>query len=340
MKNNCCKKSKSIQSFNKIVNYNYKIVLSAKNLFLILITFLISINSIAQNKKEQILILTSQVDSLIQVINVKNSLIEKNLINIDNLERKNNENNIIQSNLRNELFLLNLNIDSILNILDSNKIEIQSKNNQILSLKNHEFKSPNLIYDCKGALGNSSSYYPFRMNGEMNGCIGKKCQEVPTDMELHSVILNISKDFNNDGIIDVMDLQSAIMEVGDINGDGKKDIYDINYPNKIKYTKTTINPQLIKDDQITSYYLSGKISDDGKKIILSAPIDILYPNLGEGGDEYARDEITEIYIAVGGEISLYKNKNIVVKGKIHYGITQSYIDGFIFEVEEIIGITK
>jgi hypothetical protein len=310
-----------------------------KNTITILFMFLL-MDCFSQSKKEQILILTSRVDSLIQVINSKNILIDKNLIEIGNLESKNNENNIIQSNLQNELFQLKVKFDSILNILDSNKIEIQSKNNQILSLKNNEFKSPNLIYDCKGALGNSSSYYPFRMNGEMNGCIGKKCEEVPTDMELHSAILNISKDFNNDGIIDVMDLQSAIMKVGDINGDGKKDIYDINYPNKIKYTKTTINPKLIKDDQITSYYLSGKISDDGKKIILSAPIDILYPNLGEGGDEYARDEITEIYIAVGGEISLYKNKNIVVKGKINYGITQSYIDGFIFVIEEIIGITK
>jgi len=252
MKKNCNIGLKNIKFSNKTSNLSFKIEFSTKKLFLILLSLLINTNSFAQSKKEQIIILTTRLDSLVQVINLRNTVIDENLKTINKLEQKTIENDLTHSKLQKELFQLKLNFDSILNIIDSNKIEIQAKNNQILSLKSHEFKSPSLIYDCKGALGNSSSYYPFRTNGEINGCIVETCEEIPSDIELHATILNIKKDFNNDGIIDVSDLEPAIKEIGDINEDGRKDIYDINYPNKIKYAKTTINPRLIKDDQITS----------------------------------------------------------------------------------------
>ena len=63
----------------------------------------------------------------------------------------------------------------------------------------------------------------------------------------------------------------------DLNQDGTIDIYDINYPQKIKYTIAIKNPSLIRDDGLTYYNLTGKISNDGEKIILDSPIDIVFP---------------------------------------------------------------
>jgi len=316
--------------------------MNEKNLLAIILFFLYVSDSNAQTKKEQIIILTSRIDSLFQVVDSKNTIIDESIKTIKNLENKINENNIIETKLQNDVLLSKLKYDSILNLLDSNtnKLETQLKNNKILSLQINELKNFNLKYDCREALGNSSSNYPYRISGVMNGCIGESCEVVPSDLELHAAILKISKDFNNDGIINVKDLESAIKEIGDINDDGKKDIYDLNYPNKIKYTKNIINPQVIKDDDITSYNLSGNISEDGTKIILSKPIYIIYPNLGDGNEEYLRVERKEIYISVGAEISLYKNKNIVVKGKLYSGNVKSYTDGFVFFIEEILGAIK
>jgi hypothetical protein len=84
----------------------------------------------------------------------------------------------------------------------------------------------------------------------------------------------------------------------------------------------------------------GKISIDGKKIILNYPIDIVFPNMGDGNEENLIDKRAEIFLSVGSEIVVYRNKIVVIKGKIVSGNTQSYADGFLFVVEDILGVVK
>ena len=48
----------------------------------------------------------------------------------------------------------------------------------------------------------------------------------------------------------------------------------------------------------------------------------------------------ELYLVVNPEIVVYRNKIVTLKGKITSGITQSYQDGFLFRVEDILGIVK
>jgi hypothetical protein len=195
-------------------------------------------------------------------------------------------------------------------------------------------------------VGNSTRNYPYRIYGNFSGCIGEDgdgesdCEKIPSDWDLHTAVLLLIEDFNNDSIIDVQDLEPAIKKIGDLNQDGSIDIYDIDYPKKIQHTNAIINPSIIKDDQVTSYNLMGKISIDGKKIILNYPIDIVFPNMGDGNEENLIDKRAEIFLSVGSEIVVYRNKIVVIKGKIVSGNTQSYADGFLFVVEDILGVVK
>jgi hypothetical protein len=45
-------------------------------------------------------------------------------------------------------------------------------------------------------------------------------------------------------------------------------------------------------------------------------------------------------LIVSNELIVYRNKNVVLKGKINSGITQAYKDLFLFQVDEIVGVAE
>jgi hypothetical protein len=291
----------------------------------------------AQNKKEQLLILANHIDSLNNLVSTKNN----------DIVEKQNQIAKLQLELGKSKSQLNENETQINNLqedLVETKQEISNKTtqNQVLTQQIIELEKRKIKYDCSGAVGNSVQNYPCRISGFSNGCIGEEghCEKIPSDWDLHAAILNLKKDFNNDSIIDIEDLGPAINLSEDLNQDGTIDIYDINYPQKIKYTIAIKNPSLIRDDELTSYNLTGKISNDGEKIILDSPIDIIYPDMVEGNEKYSKEKRMELYLVVNPEIVIYRNKIVTLKGKITSGITQSYQDGFLFRVEDILGVVK
>ena len=291
----------------------------------------------AQNKKEQLLILANHIDSLNNLVSTKNN----------DIVEKQNQIAKLQQELGERKYQLNENETQINNLqkdLIETKQEITNKTtqNQVLTQQIIELEKRTIKYDCSGAVGNSVQNYPCRISGFSNGCIGEEghCEKIPSDWDLHAAILNLKKDFNNDSIIDIEDLGPAINLSEDLNQDGTIDIYDINYPQKIKYTIAVKNPSLIRDDGLTYYNLTGEISNDGEKIILDSPIDIFFPYNGEGKEEFSKEKRMEIFLVVNPEIVVYRNKIVTLKGKITSGITQSYQDGFLFRVEDILGVVK
>ena len=150
----------------------------------------------------------------------------------------------------------------------------------------------------------------------------------------------LNDDFDQDGIIGVGDLESAVNEITDRNADGKMDIYDLIYPSPLKIISAVNNPSSIREDNGSSYILTGEISPDGDRLILQAPLNISYLNWVEGQSMYLTEKRSQIYLLASDDIIVCRNRKVVIKGKIQHGITQSYIDGFLFLVEEIIGVVN
>jgi hypothetical protein len=189
-------------------------------------------------------------------------------------------------------------------------------------------------------IGNSTTNYPIRITGEMSGCIGGGCEEVPSDIDLYKAIEVIDEDYNGDGVIGYEDLEPAINQTGDINRDGAIDLYDIVYPNEIKTTQSTGNSGAFIADDNMSYYLSGRISENGDRILFDYPIDISYFNALDSQNKTSTELRRELNLIVSNELIVYRNKNVVLKGKINSGITQAYKDLFLFQVDEIVGVAE
>jgi len=297
-----------------------------KKIMTIAITILF-LNSYAQ--KKQMIILNYRIDSLTQILSKQRNDSINMIIHINELEKVNT------------LLKIKLNErDSLNNILTNsniaNKSVIEKKNFEINTLSQRlshiENNYPKI--DCSSVIGNSNRRYPVRVSGESNGCIGDDCEEIPSDRILHDAVLKLKTDFNGDSIIDVNDLPYLIEKTGDLNKDSKIDIYDIVFPDPIKTTSLIINPNVIIADSLV-HSIIGIISKDGLYLNLQNPIGLIdqfYP--GEGSNKV---KTNKIQLAAPSNIIVYRNKLVVLKGKLLSGNTQTYENGFIFQVEEVVG---
>ena len=200
-------------------------------------------------------------------------------------------------------------------------------------------------YDFRWVIDNDMQNYPVRIDGTSSGCIGP-CAEIPRNIDLYYAILLINQDYNGDSIISISDLPDKIKEVGDINNDKLINIYDIIYPEKIKYFTSLNNQNMdttIKDYE--SVTIMGDLKLDGRRfwltlhhtvtitdIMSEANIDQTYTTKLEAG--------SKIHIGESRNLIMYKDKTVILKGSFDHGITQSYPDYFMFGVHEIIGIKK
>lgn len=290
--------------------------------------------SYSQGKKEQIIKLRSEVDSLNKFVNLLQKYNNDNFSKIQKLEDSFNK---IDKLNKKFISKLKSDLDSLGQKLIDEEVRYKNLNEEY---KNRELKEIKINHDCNEAVGNALKTYPVRTNGLANGCIGLGCEEIPSDGDLHKAILLLDNDYNSDGIVDIADLAPAIVQIGDINGDSATDIYDIVYPEKIKYTSVITNPFEIKCNFKTTYDLIGRVSSDGKKIILNAPIDIISKSPLDPNGNSANEKRAELFLSVGTQIVIYKNKTVVLRGKLLKGVTQEYGrgGGYLFLVDDIIGV--
>jgi hypothetical protein len=203
--------------------------------------------------------------------------------------------------------------------------------------ENETQENKKLNYDCNSVIGNSNKDYNWRISGELSGCHG--CEDlIPRDEDLHKAILSLKKDYDGDDTLGVEDLKYAIVEAGDLNNDHKVNLYDLVYPNKIKYIKAVRNPQFINEIMDESIELCGIISEDGKKIILNNSIEIKSTNLGDSDKEFIVTKKSELFLTDYSELVLFLKSKVVLQGKISSGASKSYAgDGFLFTIDKIIG---
>jgi len=300
-----------------------------------LILLSVSSKALAQSRKLQIESLSKQVDSLNGVIVVQNGLVaqgEKQLIALKEV-LLNREKEIAEGQTRLKSQIAETEEQRV-------KLEMATSENERLSQQIQDDLKLKIKRSFSEVIGNSTTNYPIRITGEMSGCIGGGCEEVPSDIDLYKAIEVIDEDYNGDGVIGYEDLEPAINQTGDINRDGAIDLYDIVYPNEIKTTQSTGNSGAFIADDNMSYYLSGRISENGDRILFDYPIDISYFNALDSQNKTSTELRRELNLIVSNELIVYRNKNVVLKGKINSGITQAYKDLFLFQVDEIVGVAE
>lgn len=313
-----------------------------KKILLLLIITIAVINVNAQNKKEQIRILTNRIDSLYHVDSIKN---------LELIEKQNQITKLQQELTESKQKLMDIETQ-ISNIkqefsIDKRKLENTLTQNQVLTQQIIELKKPQLKHDISGVVGNSSKHYKYRVSGEWNGCMGKTgvgedyCEEIPSDWDLYQAIIMLNTDYNNDTVIDGNDLQPAIEKIGDINKDSKTDIYDIVYPETINYTVKVQNPFAMHDD--SDYILMGVIilnSDISNNDVTGNYVLKLQSVVELTDFDGNKTNVNEIWLGVSGNMIIYRNKTVVLKGRLNSGNTPAYQNGFLFSVNQIIGAVK
>ena len=303
-----------------------------KKLLILITLAIISASAYAQNKKEQLVILSNRIDSLNLVVSTKNSDIVEKQNQMTKFEQELIGNKQKLSDAETQINNLKQDITLGNQKLANAVTQIQLLSQQIITLKNTQLK-----HDCSSAVGNSSGNYPTRINGNISGCISEGCDEIPSDLDLHASILMLDDDYNGDSVIDIRDLETAIVKKGDVNKDSKIDIYDIVYPEPLKYTVAVKNPNLLHDNG-SIYNLIGIISSDGRSVLkVRLPIDLTDDNPGEGGNE---GRVSEIDLWVSTNIVVYRNMTVVLRGKLLSGNSQSYRNNFAFQVDQIVGVVK
>jgi hypothetical protein len=268
------------------------------------------------------------VDSLNQILKAQRNTHQEKVIAF----------NSTISNLQSQLSSLNLKMDEMTKEQSKNNLYTVQLLQQIDSLNKHGGLNRNsILKDCSGAVGNSTRSYPYRITGSPNGCIGDGCDEIPSDEDLHQAILNLKEDYNSDTIIDISDLADAVYKAGDINYDGRVDIYDLIYPTIIKTSNPIKNPLLIYDNQKT-FSLMGKLSMDCSKLILDKPVEIIHVN-PETGFEF-KERKSAISLSEFPQLIVFRNRKIVVTGSLILESTQAYKDGHLFSIIDVLGEVK
>ncbi len=313
--------------------------------------------SFSQSKKEQIEILKSRADSLNAILanerNANSQKVQEHNSTIANLEsqisslssalntikvnltKKELENNLLNNDLnlkKQELVLLQSQLKTK---TDSLKTALLASSTSNVKVSN--FAQNKVDYNLEGAIGNSVSRYSYRIDGSWNGCIGDfpDCTKIPSDNDLIKAILSLKKDYNQDKIISVQDLENAVMESEDLNKDGKKDIYDLIYSFK----------NLIYTEDF-EYFVVAKIIKhpkyDGLAMQLSESHDVYIWDPTSSSKKLDLKDNRSVVLLAGTLVdkTKYFNKTVILKGKFISGNTQAYIDGLLFFVEGIIGIVN
>jgi|GEM_PF-3952088 len=298
-----------------------------------LILLSVSSKALAQSRKRQIQSLSKQVDSLNGVIVVHYGLMaqsEKQLIALKELLLI-REKEIAEGQTRLKSQIAETEEQRV-------KLEMATSENERMSQQIQDDLRLKIKRSFSDVIGNSTSNYPIRITGEMSGCIGGGCEEVPSDIDLYKAIEVIDEDYNGDGVIGYDDFEPAISQTGDVNRDGAIDLYDIVYPKEIKTAAATLNSGSFIADNNMSYYLTGRISENGDRILFDYPIDISYTSSVDGNSKIFTEKRKELFLLVSSDIIVYRKRKVVLKGKINSGITQAYKDLFLFHVDEIVGV--
>ena len=129
----------------------------------------------AQSKKDQILLLSKQVDSLNQVLNSK----DLNLVEADNQSKKLQGVILTEKNKNIELQRL---LDIQIQQVQEYKVLLEKSldQNQKLHQEIRRINSLHVERNCSDVIGNSIANYPIRTTGEASGCIGDGCDEIGT----------------------------------------------------------------------------------------------------------------------------------------------------------------
>ncbi len=290
-------------------------------------------SALSQSRKLQIESLSKQVDSLNGVIVAQYGLMAQGEEQLRALKE-------LLLKRENEIAELQTRLKSQISETEEQKLKVEkvTSENERLSQQIQDDLRLKIKRNFSDVIGNSTSNYPIRITGRTSGCIGDDCDEIPSDTDLYKAIEVIDEDYNSDGVIGSDDLEPAISKTGDVNRDGAIDLYDIVYPNEIKTTQSTGNSGAFNADDNMSYYLTGRISMDADKIFLNSPIEISYFNALDSQNKTSTERRKELNLIGSNELIVYRNKNVVLKGKINSGITQAYKDLFLFQVDEIVGV--